>query len=387
MCRDIRPPQAVVPLRGGAGRPHRLGHQDFASRRRGCAENLDIGALDAKALEQRMHGILRMVRGRRRRELSVGAPRAADAPPALFVELGVEARQHHGAMREFCDGVQEFRRCRHRAGGACGDHRPAMMFCEPRGFRLDQQVAASRRFNPGDFGEIGRPHLTCDPQKSERVLPVFVELVRHESVERGPVDAARHHVVDQPRQGRPPTRASRPAPPTTSGEAPGDLAQPATNRASASRRSSSPSFGGMSSGAMPPGSESSEKASSSSSMSPSATMRGRIDGVRAEHVKEDAVRQAPRAPGRQIKGRLRQPFRLRARLETLHEPAIDQRRNDGAQERHGDGNTENAHGLPDSGSGCIMAWQGDGREFGRQACHSGMARRRQTRNLEIEGSR
>ena len=64
-------------------------------------------------------------------------------------------------------------------------------------------------------------------------------------------------------------------PPTTSGDSTGPLAQAATSCASVSRRSSSPSRGGMSSGVAPENcSPSSAKASSSSSMSPSATMRG-----------------------------------------------------------------------------------------------------------------
>ena len=67
------------------------------------------------------------------------------------------------------------------------------------------------------------------------------------------------------------------------------------------------------------------------------------------------MRQPSRAPGRQIERRLRQPGRIGAGLETIDQPAIDQGGNDAAQEWRGDWDAENAHGLPDSGSGCIMA--------------------------------
>ena len=70
-----------------------------------------------------------------------------------------------------------------------------------------------------------------------------------------------------------------------------------------------------------------------------------------QHIEKDLARQPPRAPGRQIERRLRQPLRLRARLESVDQPAVDQRGDDGAQQRHGDGNAEDAHGHPDSGSG------------------------------------
>ena len=44
------------------------------------------------------------------------------------------------------------------------------------------------------------PELSGDHQEFERVLPILVELIRHQSIEPFPVDAARHHVVHQPRQ-------------------------------------------------------------------------------------------------------------------------------------------------------------------------------------------
>jgi hypothetical protein len=84
--------------------------------------------------------------------------------------------------------------------------------------------------------------------------------------------------------------------------------------------------------------------------------------VLAEHIQENTMRHAPGAPGGQIHRRLRQPFRMRARFEAVHQPAVDQGCDDGAQERRGYGDAENAHGRPDSGSGCIMARVEGGRE-------------------------
>ena len=77
LCRDIRLCQPVVPLRGRARRAHRLGHQHLAPARRRRAEDFDVAALDAEAVEQRVHRELWMVRGRRRRKL----PCASLMPP------------------------------------------------------------------------------------------------------------------------------------------------------------------------------------------------------------------------------------------------------------------------------------------------------------------
>src|SRR4029077_9815968 len=78
--------------------------------------------------------------------------------------------------------------------------------------------------------------------------------------------------------------------------------------------------------------------------------------VGLELIEEDLSPPTKRAAGRQIKRCPRQIGRLPARLKPLDQPAVDQRGDDAAQERHGQGNAEDAPGLPDSGSGCIMAW-------------------------------
>jgi hypothetical protein len=132
--------------------------------------------------------------------LALRIPDAADRSPGVVIEIGIEPRQNDGALRQLCHGVQELCGRRHRTGRACRNHRPVMVFAEPRGFGVDQEIAPRCRLDFFDLGKIGRPCHARDAQKVERMLPVFVELVRHQAVERAPVDAARHHVVDQPRQ-------------------------------------------------------------------------------------------------------------------------------------------------------------------------------------------
>ncbi len=194
----IRQPR--MPLRRSVRRPHRLRRQHIAAMARGRAQDFDIAALDAEALQQRVHGELRMVGGRRRSELAGGVADAADQLPGGVVQICIEPRQHHGALRQRCDGVQEFRGHRHRAGRARRDHGPVMMRGQARGFGLDQLVAPRRRFDPAALVEDSRPDIAGDGQELQRQLPVFVERIRHQAVERAPVDLARHHVIHQPRQ-------------------------------------------------------------------------------------------------------------------------------------------------------------------------------------------
>ena len=112
-----------------------------------------------------------------RGELALRVADAADQLPGLVVEIGIEPRQHHRALRQVGDGVQEFRRRRHRAGRAGRDHRTVMMRGQPRGFRLDQEIAPRRRLDLADVprgcaGQACRAML----EELQRVLPVFVEL-------------------------------------------------------------------------------------------------------------------------------------------------------------------------------------------------------------------
>ena len=228
-----------------------------------------------------------------------------------------------------------------------------MMRGQARGFRLDQAVASLGGFDPADFLQVLRPRLARDAQEFERVLPVFVELVGHQFVERFPGDAARHHVVHQPRQiagqrqrRRRPTdherrryRAFRPCRnQMRQCQAALQFAEPWRN---VERRHAAELFGAF-------------RKRQFVLVDVAERHDARQDRrVRLQFIEKDFPRQPPGAPCRQIERRAREIERIPPRLESLDQPAVDQRRDDGAQERHGYGNAENAHGLPDSRSGAI----------------------------------
>ncbi len=157
--------QPAMPLRGRGRGPHRLGRQHLAAMRRRRAEHFDIAALDAQSLQQGMHRELRMIRGRRHGEFALRVPDAADLLPRFVVEIGIESRQHHRALRQRAHGVQEFRRGRHRSGRAGGNHRTVVMRGEAFGLCLDQKIAPRRRLDFLDGLKIGRPGLPRDLQK------------------------------------------------------------------------------------------------------------------------------------------------------------------------------------------------------------------------------
>ncbi len=141
-----------------------------------------------------------MVRGRRRGEYALRVLDAADQLPGLFIEIGIEPRQHHRTLRKSGNGVEEFCSCRHRSGRACRNHRTIVMRGQALGFRLDQAIPPRRRLDLRDFREMGGPCLSRNPQEFERVLPIFVQLVRDQPVKRLPADPSGDHVVHQARQ-------------------------------------------------------------------------------------------------------------------------------------------------------------------------------------------
>ena len=125
----------------------------------------------------------------------------ADDLPGVVVEIGIQSRQDHRALRKRRNGVQEFRRRRHRSGRARRDHRTVGMRGQAPGFGIDQQeFAPRRRLYFLDFLQMCGPGLSRNLQELERVLPIFVELIRHQPVQRVPADAAGDHVVHQARQ-------------------------------------------------------------------------------------------------------------------------------------------------------------------------------------------
>ncbi len=331
---DIRLLQPVVPDFRLRRRTHRFRCEQIAAAFRRRLEDVDVAALDAEALQQCMHRILRMVRRRMLGELAERIAHTADAAPGVLVEVGVEARQHHGAMRQRCDRMQEFCGGRHRAGGAGGDHRTMGMCGQPPGFRRDEEIAPRRGLDPVDLGEMAGPGNARDAQEFERVLPVAVEHIRHQAVERAPVDAARHHVVDQacevagqrecrggaadhqrgqhralgpgshePRQRQPPFQ----------------LAEPWRN---VERRCAG---------------ELLALVGESEFVLVDVAER---DDARQDHrigrhlVEKDLAHDAHGAPCRQVQRGIRKPRRFLARLESVDQPAVEQARDDRAQERN-----------------------------------------------------
>ena len=96
--------------------------------------------------------------------------------------------------------MEQPRRGGHGAGGARGDHGAFGIAGEARNFRCNQKVTPCCRFDAADGGEIIRPGFAGDLEKRQGVLPVDVEFIGHDVVERIPADTARHHVVHQARQ-------------------------------------------------------------------------------------------------------------------------------------------------------------------------------------------
>ena len=113
---------------------------------------------------------------------AIGAPLSPRPPmsvPAVVVEIGVEAGQHHRAVRQSGDGREQRRGRRDRAGRAGGDHRRARCRVEARGSRPRSACRAapparSRRARRGSRGQVSRA-IFRNPQ---RQLPIFVEIAR-----------------------------------------------------------------------------------------------------------------------------------------------------------------------------------------------------------------
>ena len=114
-----------MPLRGRVRRPHRLGHQHIAPMRRRrrprsstsprLMPNRSSSACIANCGWFDAGGVV---------NLPCASRDAADrCCQAIVVEIGIEPRQHHRAVRQTGHGVEEFCGRRHRAGRTCRDHR------------------------------------------------------------------------------------------------------------------------------------------------------------------------------------------------------------------------------------------------------------------------
>ena len=72
-----------------------------------------------------------------------------------------------------------------------------MMRGEAASLRRNQQIAPRRRLDLPDFLEMSGPRLSRNQQELQRALPILVQFIWHQTVQRFPADAARDHVVDQ----------------------------------------------------------------------------------------------------------------------------------------------------------------------------------------------
>ena len=192
--RERRIGGALPPEVGRRRRAQRFRDEPLAPARFG--KLFDRVAGDADARQQRLQRELRMA-GRGRNAVTFVA---ADQAPGGLVEIGVEAGEHHGAVRQTRDRRDQIGGRRNRAGRAGDDHRRVGLAREPRRLRLDQRVAPRRRLDKSALAQDVRPGLARDLQEFQRQLPIRIERFRDEAVEPVPRHAAHGHVVDQPRE-------------------------------------------------------------------------------------------------------------------------------------------------------------------------------------------
>ena len=232
------------------------------------------------------------------------ASRRRSCVPGRLVEVGVEAGQHHRAVRQLRDGLDQRRGRRHRAGGAGRDHRAAACAASRLRFGRDQQVAPRGRLDPAALGEDRRPASRAIFRNRSVSCQYSSMLVRHQRRRARPTAPAAWSCRPSAAPARRRARAPRP-----------DCWRPAARRRRGAhrrrrrpfaRRAGPAAAGARARRARPADrarrrrSAASANTSSSSSMSPIGTMRGRIAASVAERVEEHVARQPAGAPRRQI---------------------------------------------------------------------------------------
>ena len=185
------------PQIGRHRRAQRFGNERHTIMRGRDPQHRHLAAVEAELLQQPMHGELGVTAFGLVRAVLSPIRRAGDGGPGLGVEMGVEAGQHDGAVREPGDRCDEPRGGGHRAGGAGDDHRAVRLARKAGGFGRDHAVAARGRLDRLALGKNARPVFARDGEEFQGELPVFVEVVGHEPIEPLPRDLAHRHVVDQ----------------------------------------------------------------------------------------------------------------------------------------------------------------------------------------------
>ncbi len=107
------------------------------------------------------------------------------ARPAFLVHGEIETGEHHGAVRQRSDHLEEPRRRQHGASRTCGDHRTRWrMALEARGFERHQFVPPRHRRHQTLLFKMARPMLRDDVEELDGPLPMRGVLDRHEVAQR-----------------------------------------------------------------------------------------------------------------------------------------------------------------------------------------------------------
>ena len=279
--------EALVPAFGGGGRPQRFRHQRLAAV--GLRKRLDLGARDADAVEQRLHGELRVAGGGRAVvALVVGV--AGDQRPGGVVEIRVEAGQHHRAVRQLSRWWRAA--WRSPASSRWSRRRSPARRCRRAAWPRPRSVCRAARplrwrsARPGSRASADVTEL----QEFQRLLPVFVELAGHQCVEA--FHGTWRVIMSSISRASASASAIAASGVLAISGAPCSGVMAAAHlrisSASSRRRSSGGNASGSASACSPVAA--SAKAISSSSRSPSATMRGRMA------ASPSSRRGTPRAP-------------------------------------------------------------------------------------------
>ena len=103
-----------------------------------------------------------------------------DRLPRLFIQLQIQAGQHHPALRQAGDHAQQVSGGGNGADGADGHHQMIGRGIHPAaGERFEKAIAPVGRVDEAAFLKVLRPGVEHDGEEAQRHLPVFGQRVRH----------------------------------------------------------------------------------------------------------------------------------------------------------------------------------------------------------------
>ena len=181
----------------------RRGHgtrQEFGTVSEGLCcgfEHLDISALKLHVAKQMREAILRMPTNGRARSYERDIP-IVQLEPIFVRHVEIEPRQHHDALVEFCNGSDQFRRCRDRTCRAGNDDGPIRtLSAKTLGFRPQHGIAVARRRGSHQFLQSRRPEAGGDLEKLKSQLPPGPEVCGLELLQIAPITSFRLRRLDQ----------------------------------------------------------------------------------------------------------------------------------------------------------------------------------------------